>query len=196
MIHKEVVLVAMKRCNKGHFYDCDKYTNCPYCGVNNLDIQGSMARKNTQKYEQDFATVPMQNAVINNKSVREPGETIGIFQQKIGIDPVVGWLVCVEGPVRGQDYPLHSGKNSIGRSRNMDICISADDYISRENHAFIVFDPKKATFRVQTGESRGLVYLNNEEVLTYADLKADDIMEIGQTKLIFMPFCGVNFQWT
>jgi len=185
----------MKRCNKGHFYDSDKYTNCPYCGVNNLDVQGSMDRGNTQKAEQEFATVPMHNSVINNRNVGEPGETVGIFQQKIGIDPVVGWLVCVKGSVRGQDYPIRSEKNSIGRSATMDICISSDDYISRENHAFIVFNPKTRAFRVQTGESRGLVYLNNEEVLTHSDLKAYDMIEIGQTKLIFMPLCGVNFEW-
>ena len=187
--------MTMKRCNNGHFYDCDKYTKCPYCGVNNLDVQGSMARQNTQKYEQDFATLPMHNPVINNTNMGELGVTVGTFKQKIGTDPVVGWLVCVEGSVRGQDYPIRCEKNSIGRSAHMDICISSDDCISRENHAFIIFNPKTAIFRVQTGESRGLVYLNNEEVLTYMELKAYDRIEIGQTKLIFMPFCGVNFTW-
>jgi len=186
----------MKRCSKGHYFDCDKYTKCPYCGVDNLNVPRSMASGNTKKYEQDFATVPMSSSAISNKNVDEPGETVGIFQQKIGTNPVVGWLVCVEGSVRGQDYPIRCEKNSIGRAPNMDICISSDDFISRMNHAFIIFNPKTVTFRVHTGESRGLVYLNNKEVLTYMELKAYDRIEIGQTKLIFMPLCGANFQWT
>lgn len=188
--------MLMKRCNKGHYFDCDKYTKCPYCGANNLDVQGSMMSQSTQKYEEDLATLPMHKKLINNTKRSGLGETVGAIKQKIGIDPVVGWLVCVEGSDHGQDYPIRCERNSIGRSAHMDICISSDDCISRENHAFIVFNPKTATFRVQTGDSRRLVYLNNNEVLTFMELKAYDKIEIGQTKLIFMPLCGEKFQWT
>jgi len=187
--------MGIKRCSSGHFYDCDQYTKCPYCGVQHLDVQGAMDRQNTKKTDQDFPTVAM-HPVGNKGMISEPGETVGIIKQKIGIDPIVGWLVCVEGVLRGRDYPIRSEKNAIGRSPNMDICISDDDSISRENHGFIVFNPRKVTFRVQIGESRGLIYLNDEEVLTHEELKAYDIIEIGQTKLIFIPLCGVNFQWT
>ena len=32
-----------------------------------------------------------------------------------GSEPVVGWLVCIEGPMRGVDFRLHDGYNFIGR---------------------------------------------------------------------------------
>ena len=144
---------------------------------------------------QDFHTVASNNANRKSSVSREPGETVGIVKRKSGIDPVVGWLICVEGPERGRDYRIRSEKNSIGRSESMDIYISADDSLSRENHAFVVFNPKKLTFRIQAGESRGLVYLNNDEVPTYAELTAYDMIEIGQTKLLFVPFWGEKFQW-
>ncbi len=51
-----------------------------------------------------------------------------------GIDAVVGWLVCVHGRNRGRDYRIRSENNTVGRSENMDICISGDDLISRERH--------------------------------------------------------------
>ena len=199
--------MAMKRCNSGHFYDTDKYSNCPYCGVQSLDVQATMAKRNmgnvspteavggNRNSNQDFNTVASNNVGRSNPVSREPGETVGIVKRNIGIDPVVGWLVCVEGPERGRDYRIRSEKNSIGRSERMDICISADDSLSRENHAFVVFNPKKMTFRIQAGESRGLVYLNDDEVLNYAELAPYDMIEIGQTKLLFVPFCGGNFQW-
>lgn len=205
-----VITMAMKRCNNGHFYDSDKYTNCPYCGVQSLDVQATMAKRSfvnpgnvgptepaaaNRQAGRDFRTVASNNAARSSVMSREPGETVGLMKRKTGIDPVVGWLVCIEGAERGRDYRIRSEKNSLGRSESMDICISADDTISRENHAFIVFNPKSLTFRVQAGESRGLVYLNNEEVPTYAELQPYDIIEIGQTKLMFVPFCGGNFQW-
>lgn len=202
--------MAMQRCNNGHFYDNEKYTTCPYCGVQNLNVQATIAKRNFspaenvgatqavshhQPEDSDFKTVASHAVRSKVESHDEPGETVGLVKRKTGIDPVVGWLVCTAGPERGRDYRIRSEKNSLGRSETMDICLSADETISRENHAFIVFNPKNMAFRVQAGESRGLVYLNNEEVPTYADLQPYDVIELGQTKLMFVPFCGGNFQW-
>lgn len=64
--------------------------------------------------------------------------------KKVGIDPVVGWLVCIKGPSRGRDYRIRSGRNGIGRSDAMDVPIAGDDTVSRENHAFLVYEPQNA----------------------------------------------------
>jgi hypothetical protein len=124
-----------------------------------------------------------------------PGETVGLMVKKHNMDPVVGWLVCIEGGEQGRDYRIRSEKNSIGRSELMDIAIGGDDTISRDNHAYLVFNPKNGIYRLQAGESRGLVYVNGEEVINYVELKAYDVIEIGETKLSFVPFCGEQFQW-
>jgi hypothetical protein len=118
-----------------------------------------------------------------------------IWASKTGFDPVVGWLVCVEGPEKGRDYRIRAERNFIGRSPHMDIAITGDDAISRENHAVVTFNPKNGIFRIAPGESRGLIYLNDEEVLTPVVLNAYDKVEIGATKLTFVPFCGERFQW-
>ena len=34
-----------------------------------------------------------------------------------GVEPVVGWLVCIDGPSRGSDYRLHAGYNYIAAKR-------------------------------------------------------------------------------
>ena len=54
------------------------------------------------------------------------------------VDPVVGWLVCVEGPLRGTDWRLHAGYNYIGRETG-DIHIQGDSQISREKHATVSY---------------------------------------------------------
>jgi hypothetical protein len=108
----------------------------------------------------------------------------------------VGWLVCLEGPDRGRDFRLHSEKNFIGRSPLMDVCVPGDDTVSREKHGVVIFDPKKQVFWVLPGDSSGLVYLNGEIVHSPAPLKRDDLLEIGQTKLVLIPFCGDQYSWS
>lgn len=126
----------------------------------------------------------------------DAGVTVGLFRKKTGIDPVVGWLVCVAGADKGRDYRLRSDRNSIGRSPNMDVCINGDDTISRERHAYVSFNPKKNVFTLAPGEGRGLIYLNDEEVTGATPLKAYDRIELGDTTLLFMPLCGEQFEWT
>jgi hypothetical protein len=118
---------------------------------------------------------------------------VGVVRKQLGIDPVVGWLVCIEGAQRGRDYRLHSERNLIGRAAEMDVCITGDEAISRTAHAAIVFEPRQRTFRLSTGEGRGLVYLNGEVVEGMTKLEANAVIELGQTKLMFIPF---PFAWT
>jgi hypothetical protein len=112
------------------------------------------------------------------------------------IDPVVGWLVCLAGPDRGRDYRLHAEKNFIGRSPIMDICIAGDETVSRDRHALVIFDPKKQTFWAIPGDASGLVYVNGELVNSPVPMRRDDVLEVGQTKLVLIPFCGEKYSWS
>ena len=123
------------------------------------------------------------------------GKTRRIGVGEGGFDPVVGWLVCVEGRNRGRDFRLRREKNFIGRSETMDICIVGDDTISREKHASVSFNPKNNQFKLHPGDAHGLVYLNGEEVDTPTPLKPKDLIEVGQHKLMFVSLCGDDFNW-
>lgn len=189
----------MKRCSKGHYYDETKHSLCPHCGVNiDLNLGVTMPKRFTSN--EDHADDELGKTIAKipegkRNSSLSGGETVAIIRREMGIDPVVGWLVCIEGHDKGKDYRIHSERNFIGRSDNMDICITGDDAISRENHAIISYSPKKQLFRIYPGDSRGLVYLNDEEVITADELKLYDIVEIGKTKLMFVPFCSEQFVW-
>ncbi len=175
---------ALTRCENGHYYDSQKHSSCPFCGVQNLDID----------IKKTMAMRPNNNSGPS-KETGSGGKTVGVFRKKLGIDPVVGWLVAVEGPEKGNDYRITSERNFIGRSEKMDISIPGDETISRENHAIVSYNPKNNSFRFFPGESRGLVYLNDEEVITPVELNPYDQIEIGETKLKFVPFCGEQFRW-
>jgi len=109
--------------------------------------------------------------------------------------PVVGWLVCVEGMDRGRDYRLIAGHNFIGRGRDMNVSIEGDLAISRSKHAILTYDPQANSFFVQPGESHELCYLNNKVVLDHVLLKQGDMLSLGNTKLLFVPCCTDAFNW-
>jgi hypothetical protein len=183
--------MAMTQCKNGHFYDNDKHMSCPHCGVPNINV-GSTKPVSAKPGSVDTPTRPRD---ATQPPAQEPGATVGLAKKKLGIDPVVGWLVCVSGPEKGRDYRIRSENNFIGRDRSMDICISGDSGISRSKHAAISYDPKYGKTRVLPGGGRGLTYCNEEVVDAPTQLNAFDKIEIGETTLIFVPFCGEQFKW-
>lgn len=181
--------MSQKRCNNGHFYDPAAHASCPYCPA--LHAQASAPTRVSHAHAQQ------DNA---NQTWRLPGEaagdeTVRLASAAPGLDPVVGWLVCIDGPERGRDYRIRSERNFIGRAANMDIRIAADESISRERHAIITYNPRSGSFSLMPSDAHGLIYHNGEEVMTPVKLAAYDILEIGKSRFHFIPFCGGNFQW-
>lgn len=190
----------MIRCPEGHFYDPAKHTACPWCGQQ-IDLGARVPETVPVRPGADPMKTVAVNPPVPSPMAAAPtipsaqGKTVRLVREALGIDPVVGWLVCIEGAERGKDYRIRSEKNFIGRSASMDICISGDDTISREKHAVVTFEPKKQTFWLIPGDSSGLVYLNGEVVNVPAVLQERDVVEIGKTKLVLVPFVNYQFRW-
>lgn len=111
-------------------------------------------------------------------------------------DLAVGWIVVIEGPGRGCTKEIFYGMNGIGRDRDERIPLDfGDTSISRSAHAYIVFDEKQNDFYIQHGGKSNLVRLNDAAVLSPIPIKQGDIIEIGSTKLMFVPLCGEAFKW-
>jgi hypothetical protein len=204
-----------QRCNNGHFYNPAKFSSCPHCGVAGIDIGptrvgGQRAPTMPLAFENaPAASVPRPPAPsliggqpINRAAASSTEQaTVGWYpsrDEKAGeqrIDPIVGWLVCVDGPDKGRDFRIKAEKNFIGRSTAMDICIAGDPRVSRENHAIVAFDPRNTEFRLYAGGARGLVYLNGQMVDMPVILQPFDTIELGDSHLVFVPFCGEHFRW-
>jgi pSer/pThr/pTyr-binding forkhead associated (FHA) protein len=111
-------------------------------------------------------------------------------------DPVVGWLVVVEGPGRGAALTIGYGNNRIGRAPTENVSLDfGDEQISRENHATITFDGRHRRFYMLPGHGRNLVYVNEEPVMQPIELKGGEEILLGATKLRFVPFCSKAFDW-
>ena len=180
--------MPLKRCENGHYYDPARHSTCPSCGVQDIDF--------SQTKPQQAAPAPASAPAVRGRPpASDAGKTVSLIEKKKGFDPVVGWLVCVQGADRGRDFRIRPERNFIGRSDAMDICISGDNTISRENHAIVSFNPKNGQFKLHPGESRGMVYLNGQEVDGPHVIKEGDKIDLGQTTLMFVPLCGREFSW-
>jgi hypothetical protein len=134
-------------------------------------------------------TVIKGTAAVSPQTAAQPNRAAGF-------DPVVGWLVIVEGPGRGQTVNIHAGMNSLGRSGGQRIRVDfGDTSISGEGAAFITFEPKRQTFHLNHGGKANIVYLNDEPVLSPVPLPDKSSIAIGGTKFRFVQLCGVDFSW-
>lgn len=110
--------------------------------------------------------------------------------------PVVGWLVVVGGPGAGNSHVLGHGVNQIGRDASQQVALNyGDQQISRQGHAAITYDPKGRKFYIQQGSGSALAYLNDQPVLQPCLLEAGSVINLGDTNLAFVPFCGPEFDW-
>ncbi len=112
------------------------------------------------------------------------------------VEPVVGWLVVIDGPGKGQAIKLGFGMNNIGRSSQARAALDfGDEEISRQDHASVTYDPKGNKFYLQHGGGINLTYVGDSPVLQPVELKGREHILIGNTKLMFVPFCGPEFVW-
>ena len=190
------------RCEKGHFYDRDKNGDrCPYCEqmAHPQSVQPApqpAAEPAAKPAPEPAAPAAFAQAGPAPSSFDEEDNcTIGYYSRVIGVEPVVGWLVCTEGEYRGESFKLKSGRNFIGRAANMDVVLSADHSISRFKHAAVIYEPRSRQFIVVPGESRELCYLNGEVVLSNLKMEAYDVLNLGNTSLMLIPCCGKRFSW-
>ncbi len=112
-----------------------------------------------------------------------------------GWNPVLGWLVCIQGGKRGKDFRLTQEKSYIGRAASNDICLDFDETISRDTTITITYVKEHQVFRLETLQSRNPVSVNEIPVVNELYLRDKDIISIGATELRLVCFCDTSFAW-
>lgn len=124
-----------------------------------------------------------------------PATKAEMVNKEQNFTPVVGWLVGISGPCRGMDFQIRAGYNYIGRANTNDIVIPGDMHISGDRHAMLAYSPRGNKFTFAPANGRGIVAVNDEDVFMPVELKMRDIIEIGSSKLYFIPLCDSEFDW-
>ena len=55
--------------------------------------------------------------------------------------------------------------------------------------------PGISVLSILPGDTNGLVYLNGEAVYLPHPLSAYDVIEMGESTFLFVPFCGEHYMW-
>lgn len=202
--------MRLKKCENGHFYDESKYAFCPHCRKNsgqeadNLTVaielstggkEDELVKQHMSAWTEEITNESKLQKNVSALQIQEQDLTVGYYSQKMITNPVVGWLVCLNGDNKGKSYELHAGRNFVGRAAEMDIVLEGDKSVSRIKHAVFIYDAKGKKYYAQPGESRELFYVNGEVVLNNVILKPYDKVFIGQTELLFIALCGEIFTW-
>ena len=113
-------------------------------------------------------------------------------------EPVVGWLVVVGGPGIGAYRPIFMGSNSIGSDPGQRIPIDfGDEFISREEQAYIRYDADDRSFLfIPNLAKTNVVSIDNVKPTSAVRMMPYDIIAMGDTRLVFIPFCGEEFDWS
>lgn len=151
--------------------------------------------RRVQPAARPVAAAPSHTTIIGYDSAPASRESRAAGPRQ---EPVVGWLVVMSGPGKGNHRPIFNGSNTIGRNANQRIPLDfGDSSISGEQQAFLVYDSKKRQFQLVPNLGRpNLVHLNDAALLSNSELKARDRITMGSTTLLFMPLCGNEFDWS
>ncbi len=166
-------------------------------------FRGSNGEVKQNNEEQELATrqIHRNNEQYIEETIDDDPNTRVMFKRSSSSkeekeDPIVGWLVIVNGKGKTNVLTLGYGMNSIGRSPDERVSINfGDEQISRNKHAIITYDPRGRKFYVQHGGGKNLTYLGDQVLLVPMELKGGEEILIGQTTLRFMPLCGEHFDW-
>jgi hypothetical protein len=138
--------------------------------------------------------VPVPSAVpVPVPSPPSMERTVAAAQISMQKRYVVGWLVGLNGPSRGESFPVRMGRNIIGRDRRSDIVVNDDQASS--HHADLVFRPEEKRFILMDHNSTNGTYVNDAEIEPRRDLAARDVIRIGSHRFVFTPLCEEGFHW-
>lgn len=166
--------MKLTKCPNNHYFNADKLPYCPHC----INIEAGVPIENLSGLGQ--ADVGTQSVHI----ITTPDS----LQRR-----TVGWLVCVEGNLVGESFILYDSDNYIGRSPNMNICLSKEPTVSREKHAYITYD--KTTKELSITPGNGVVLLNDTLINNLQPLQDRNLIQLGDCVLLFVALCNHEFSW-
>lgn len=94
----------------------------------------------------------------------------------------------------GRSFEILDKVNTIGRNESNDIVLD-DETITGVEHARLGYDSRNREFTLVPDRNSNTTYVNNHAAYTATLLHSFDLIEFGDCRLLFVPFCGPRFGW-
>jgi Inner membrane component of T3SS, cytoplasmic domain len=161
-----------KFCENGHQLE-DDWKVCPYCQRTGYQMSGAGAGLDKTRLE--LETRPRAPAAA-------PEARKTVLLSSLKRTPVVGWLVALDGPQKGEDFRLRDGQNIIGSEDAADIKLLGEAISAR--HASLRY--RDGVFSLTDMDSTNGTFLNQGTAsIAREDLKDNDVLRIGEVSLKF-----------
>ena len=79
---------------------------------------------------------------------------------------------------------------------HLDVLDTGDPAISKDDQLVIAADPKNRRYFLVPGDSTNLAYLDDQPLLESCELRDKAVIQIGETKMLFIQLFGNYLDWT
>lgn len=174
-----MLYMNIAKCNNGHFFDKDKYNECPHCKeeINAIGKESSISKERdlpeTVAYYQEKKITEKKSEDIMKKNTADISDGNDVSKEnKI----VVGWLVGISGYAYGRAYHLYVDETTVKG------CV-------------IGFNTETQQFYLNFNSSKGYIYVNQAEVVESIYLNYMDVIIIEGFEYMLVPLCKDGFSW-
>lgn len=167
------------KCDKGHFYNGDRYKACPHC----------------KEMQQLNVFTPVSNTGIPSMPKQSENTYMHSIQKQPENILPIGWLVGVSGLAFGKQYPLFACDNFIGSGADNTICVQEDAYVLPSHHCALSFNMQQSKIVLNMKASSGVVCVNDKKVLESCIVTHADRIQIGSSVYMLVELCREGFSW-
>ena len=137
------------------------------------DVSGSIVKPPKEHLENEITPEmrQVQQMALGRQKKDDDQLTVRFQLPESGLEPVVGWLVCVTGKSRGKDYRLKAGFNRIGRNPDMDILLKGvssqqlELLLPKEQFLYQVKDTQEGVRIILIGMNTSGIGLGKHEII-------------------------------
>ena len=143
--------------------------------------------------EYGLTDAPNENTVAEVFSVAYDVAAPPVEETEAKDTPILGWLVCMDGPDAGKEFGLHRALTRFAMYPDRSVCCGTE---ADDHPAFNVnYVASTAAFSVRFCTERAAKQ-NDGAVETTRRLFGGDLLYLDENVLCFLPFCGENGHWT
>lgn len=184
---------TFQRCTNGHIIPKGA-TFCPWCGEAVQPGAGAVDPGDATIGSQPTAVMPQRGPHSEERHTVQftgnpaaPEHTVvqyasGNPRGESGKGRLVGWLVSYDLDVNGKAFPLHEGRQSLGRDKSNDIFIE-DTQLSKE-HAIILYRNGRFIFEDKLSTNGSTI--NGRESIGQIVLNHGDMLQMGKHMFVFV----------
>lgn len=174
------------QCRNKHYYDAEKYKECPHCGqtVNTGETIQDIKKKKSDLAQQYIKSFSQEFS----EQIRQPEQHNKEYF-------VAGWLICISGPDLGHCFNLFKGYNTVGQSYGNNICMEKDKKIDQDVHFSVIYDNRKNKFYLLPESHTLSTYLNGQKQKEASQIQSGNIIKAGESEFEFIAYCRENKKW-